>query len=264
MISYPNIDPVAVDLGFAKVHWYGLMYLLGFAGAWWLGVKRSAVADSGWNKDQVSDLIFYGALGVILGGRIGYILFYNFSAFLDNPAIILKIWQGGMSVHGGMLGVFLALYLFARKTNKTFFQASDFIAPMVPIGLGAGRIGNFINKELPGRATESDLPWAMDFGDHIARHPSSLYQALSEGLLLFLILFFYSRVSRPRMAVSAMFMIGYGSFRFITEFFRTPDAHLGFVAFGWLTRGQQLSIPMVLFGLYLLYLIRKKHTAQGD
>ena len=204
MISYPNIDPVAVDLGFAKVHWYGLMYLLGFAGAWWLGVKRAAVADSGWNKDQVSDLIFYGALGVILGGRIGYILFYNFSAFLDNPAIILKIWQGGMSFHGGMLGVFLALYLFARKTNKTFFQVSDFIAPMVPIGLGAGRIGNFINKELPGRATESDLPWAMDFGDHIARHPSSLYQALSEGLLLFLILFFYSRVSRPRMAVSAM------------------------------------------------------------
>ncbi|MDH5766271.1 MAG: prolipoprotein diacylglyceryl transferase [Gammaproteobacteria bacterium] len=262
MINYPEINPVAIDLGFAKVHWYGLMYLIGFLGSWWLGVVRAKQPDSDWNKDQVADVIFYGALGVILGGRIGYILFYNFSSFIDNPIIIFKIWQGGMSFHGGMLGVFIALYLFGRKTQKTFFQVSDFIAPMVPIGLGAGRIGNFINKELPGRMTESDVPWAMDFGDHIARHPSSLYQAFTEGLLLFVILFYVSSKSTPRMMISAIFMICYGSFRFVTEFFRMPDEHLGFVAFGWLTKGQQLSIPMVLFGLYLLYLIRKNKTSE--
>lgn len=260
MITYPDINPVALDLGFAKIHWYGLMYLIGFLGAWWLGNARCKMPGSSWDKEQVSDVIFYGALGVVLGGRIGYILFYNFSAFLDNPLILFKIWQGGMSFHGGMLGVFIALYLFARKTNRTFFQVSDFIAPMVPIGLGAGRIGNFINKELWGRPVESSIPWAMDYGDHIARHPSSLYQALTEGLLLFIILFFYSRKPRPTMAVSAVFMIGYGSFRFITEFFRTPDAQLGYIAFGWMTRGQELSIPMVLFGLYLFYLIRKKQA----
>jgi len=262
MITYPEINPVAIDLGFAKVHWYGLMYLVGFLGSWWLGVIRAKQPDSEWNKDQVADVIFYGALGVILGGRIGYILFYNFAAFIDNPIIIFKIWQGGMSFHGGMLGVFIALYLFGRKTHKTFFQVSDFIAPMVPIGLGAGRIGNFINKELPGRAVESDIPWAMDFGDHIARHPSSLYQALTEGLLLFVILFYVSSKSTSRMMVSAIFMISYGCFRFFTEFFRMPDEHLGFIAFGWLTKGQQLSIPMVLFGLYLLYLIRKNKTSE--
>ncbi|MCW9015245.1 MAG: prolipoprotein diacylglyceryl transferase [Gammaproteobacteria bacterium] len=263
MISYPDIDPVAIDVGFAKVHWYGLMYLIGFAGSWWLGIKRAALPNSLWNKDQVADVIFYGALGVVLGGRIGYILFYNFAAFVDNPFILFQIWQGGMSFHGGMLGVFIALYLFAKKTNKTFFQVSDFIAPMVPVGLGAGRVGNFINKELPGRETDASISWAFDYGDHIARHPSALYQAFTEGLLLFLLLFFYSKKPRPTMAVSALFMIGYGSFRFITEFFRTPDAHLGFVAFGWLTKGQQLSIPMVLFGLYLIYLIRKKEKSEA-
>jgi phosphatidylglycerol:prolipoprotein diacylglycerol transferase len=260
MISYPDINPVAVDLGFAKIHWYGLMYLVGFVGAWWLGTLRAKQPDSGWHKDQVADLIFYGALGVILGGRIGYILFYNFSAFTENPILLFKIWQGGMSFHGGMLGVFVALYLFARKTGKTFFQVSDFIAPMVPIGLGAGRIGNFINKELLGRPVDAEISWAMDFGDHIARHPSQVYQALSEGLLLFLILWFYSSRPRPRMAVSALFLIGYGGFRFITEFFRTPDAHIGFVAFDWMTKGQQLSIPMILIGSYLLYLAYKNKS----
>lgn len=263
MLTFPDINPVAIDLGAIKVHWYGLMYLLGFAGAWWLGIKRAALENSGWNKDQVADVIFYGALGVILGGRIGYILFYNFSAFLENPFILLRIWEGGMSFHGGMLGVFLAYYLFAKKTNKTFFQVADFLAPMIPIGLGAGRIGNFINKELLGRPVESAVPWAMDFGDHIARHPSQLYQALSEGLLLFLILYFYTKKSRPSMAASALFMIAYGCFRFITEFFRTPDSHIGFVAFDWMTKGQQLSIPMIAVGLYLFYLIYSKNTGKA-
>jgi len=258
MITYPEINPAAIDLGVVKVHWYGLMYLFGFLAAWWFGKVRAKQENSGWNNEQVSDVIFYGAMGVILGGRIGYILFYNFDLFLSNPIIILRIWEGGMSFHGGMLGVFAGLYLFARKTNKTFFQVSDFIAPMVPLGLGFGRIGNFINKELWGRPADSAVPWAMDFGDHIARHPSSLYQALTEGLLLFLILFFYSRKTRPRMAVSGAFMMLYGVFRFATEFYRTPDEHLGFVMFDWMTKGQQLSVPMIIIGIALIVYAYKK------
>jgi phosphatidylglycerol---prolipoprotein diacylglyceryl transferase len=257
MLTYPSINPVAIDLGVAKIHWYGLMYLIGFAGSWWLGVLRASRPNSGWEKEQVADLVFYGALGVIIGGRVGYVLFYNFPVFLENPIVIVQIWQGGMSFHGGMIGVFVALYLFARKTQKSFFQVSDFIAPMVPIGLGAGRLGNFINGELLGRPAEVNLPWAMDFGDHIARHPSQLYQAMTEGLILFLVLWFYSSKPRPRMAVSALFLICYGCFRFITEFFRTPDAQLGFVAFDWMTKGQELSIPMIGVGLYILYIVRR-------
>lgn len=261
MLTYPDINPVAIDFGVVKIHWYGLMYLIGFAGSWWLGVIRASKPNSGWKKDEVADLVFYGALGVIIGGRAGYVLFYNFSVFIDNPLSIFQIWQGGMSFHGGMIGVFVALYLFARKTQKTFFQVSDFIAPMVPIGLGTGRIGNFINAELLGRPAETNLPWVMDFGDHIARHPSQLYQALSEGLLLFLILWFYSSKPRPRMAVSALFLIFYGCFRFTTEFFRTPDAHIGFVAFDWMTKGQELSIPMIMAGIFILYLSQKNKTS---
>lgn len=260
MLTYPDINPVALDLGAVKVHWYGLMYLFGFLGAWWLGAVRARDKNSGWNRQQVSDVIFYGALGVILGGRIGYILFYNFDVFIDNPLIILRIWEGGMSFHGGMLGVFIALYMFGRKTGKTFFQVSDFIAPMVPIGLGFGRLGNFINKELWGRPAESSVPWLMDFGDQIARHPSSLYQALTEGLLLFVILLVFSSRPRPVMAVSGVFLFAYGVFRFITEFFRTPDSHLGFVMFDWMTKGQQLSVPMIIAGLIILFLAYKKQT----
>lgn len=263
MISYPNINPVAIDLDVVKVHWYGLMYLFAFLSAWWLGNLRAKSADSDWTKQHVSDVIFYGALGVILGGRIGYILFYNFDTFLGNPAIIIRIWEGGMSFHGGMLGVFLALYLFARKTGRSFFQVSDFIAPMVPLGLGFGRLGNFINKELWGRPAESSIPWAMDYGDHIARHPSALYQALTEGLLLFVILFVFTRKPRPAMSVSGLFMLCYGSFRFITEFFRTPDSHLGYVMFDWMTKGQQLSIPMIIVGVFVIYLAYRKPKAEA-
>jgi phosphatidylglycerol:prolipoprotein diacylglycerol transferase len=262
MLTYPNIDPVAVAIGPLKIHWYGLMYLIGFVGSWWLGVRRAQRPDIGWSRKQVEDLIFFGALGVVLGGRIGYTLFYNLPAFLDNPLSIFYIWQGGMSFHGGMLGVFTALYIFGRRNGMGFFQVSDFIAPMVPIGLGAGRIGNFINRELWGRPVESALPWALDYGDHIARHPSALYQALSEGLLLFIILWLYSSKPRPRMAVSAAFMFFYGCFRFTTEFFRTPDAQLGFIAFDWLTMGQLLSLPMIIFGIVTYWLAMKSASTK--
>lgn len=258
MIIYPDIDSVAFSIGTLKVHWYGLMYLIGFVGAWFYGVQRIKREDINWTRKQVEDVIFYGAMGVILGGRLGYTLFYNLPIFIDNPISILYIWQGGMSFHGGMLGVFIGLYLFGRQNGMSFFQVSDFIAPWVPIGLGAGRIGNFINKELWGRQMETVMPWAMDYGDHIARHPSSLYQALTEGLLLFLILWWYSSKPRPLMAISAVFMFCYGSFRFITEFFRIPDQHLGFIAFDWLTMGQVLSLPMIIFGIVVFYIAHKK------
>lgn len=257
MIDYPNIDPVVVSLGSLKIHWYGLMYLVGFVSAWQLGLYRIKKGHSDWTNKQVEDLIFYGALGVVLGGRIGYTFFYNFSTFIDNPLSIIYIWQGGMSFHGGLIGVIAAFYLFARNHKKTFFQVSDFMAPMVPIGLGAGRIGNFINKELIGRPMEASLPWAMDYGDHVARHPSSLYQALTEGLLLFIIVWIYSSKKRPSMAVSAVFIGCYGLFRFTTEFFRTPDAQIGFIAFDWLTMGQLLSLPMILVGLITYYMAMK-------
>ncbi len=260
MLTYPNIDPVALSLGPLKIHWYGLMYLVGFGAAWWLGRVRARapngtranVPNSGWTAEQVSDMIFYGALGAVLGGRLGYILFYDLPTYLDNPFKMLKIWEGGMSFHGGMLGVLVATWLFGRKTGKSFFQVTDFLAPLVPIGLGAGRIGNFINGELWGKVT--DVSWAMVFphGGALPRHPSQLYQALLEGLIFFLILWLYSRKPRPTMAVSGLFLLCYGVFRFVVEFVREPDQQLGYLAFGWLTMGQVLSAPMIVGGIGLL------------
>jgi phosphatidylglycerol:prolipoprotein diacylglycerol transferase len=188
MLQYPEIDPVAVSFGPVAVHWYGLMYLIGFVGGWWLGVVRARKPGSGWNPQEIGDLLFYVALGVILGGRIGYILFYNFGLFLEDPLMLFRIWQGGMSFHGGLLGVLIAMWLYGRKTGRTFFCVTDFMAPFVTIGLGAGRIGNFINGELWGRPT--DLPWGMvlPFVDNQPRHPSMLYEAFLEGLVLFAIL----------------------------------------------------------------------------
>lgn len=246
MLTYPEIDPVALSLGPLKVHWYGLMYVVGFAGAWFLG--RSRANRMGWNKSQIDDLIFYAAMGVILGGRIGYVLFYSFSSFLQNPIILFKVWQGGMSFHGGLLGVLLAMYLFGRKVQARFFEVTDFIAPLVPIGLLAGRIGNFINGELWGKPT--DAPWGMLVPQHspVPVHASQLYEAALEGLALFLILWCYSHKPRAVGRVSALFLIGYGSFRFLVEFVRLPDAHLGYLAFGWLTMGQLLTLPMLLLG----------------
>jgi len=258
MLTYPEIDPAAIRIGNFAVHWYGLMYLVGFLGGWWLGRVRARRPGSGWDPEEIGDLLFYVALGVILGGRIGYILFYNFGMFLDDPLVLFRIWQGGMSFHGGLLGVILAVWLYARKTGRAFFQVTDFIAPFVTIGLGAGRIGNFINGELWGRPT--DLPWGMvfPFVDNQPRHPSMLYEALLEGLVLFLILWFYSAKPRPTMAVSGMFLLWYGIFRFLVEFVREPDAHIGFIAFGWVTMGHLLSAPMILLGASLLWLARRR------
>ncbi len=253
MINYPAIDPVAIALGPVKIHWYGIMYLVGFVGAWWAGTYRSKKPEfAPWTPERMSDVLFYGAMGVIVGGRLGYILFYDLENVLNEPLRIIRIWEGGMSFHGGLLGVIAAMWLFGRKVRQPFFQVTDFIAPLVPIGLFAGRIGNFINGELWGK--QSDVPWAMVFpsGGEVARHPSQLYQAALEGIALFVILWFFSRKPKPTMAVSGMFLLCYGVFRFVVEFVRVPDQHLGYLALEWVTMGQILSLPMILFGAFLL------------
>ena len=257
MLTYPEINPIAFSIGPLKIHWYGVMYLVGFGSAWFLATIRANKANSGWTKNEVADLIFYAALGVVLGGRIGYMLFYNFSNLLHNPLSLFKVWEGGMSFHGGMLGVFLAMLIFAKRFHKRFFDVTDFIAPFVPLGLAVGRLGNFINGELWGRVT--NLPWGMLYPDagSFPRHPSQLYECLGEGLLLFLILWVYSSKPRPRMAVSGLFLVAYGVIRFSLEFFRQPDLQLGFVAWGWLTMGQLLSLPMIVVGLVLFYIVHQ-------
>jgi phosphatidylglycerol:prolipoprotein diacylglycerol transferase len=252
MWHYPEIDPVALSLGPIQIHWYGVTYLVGLSLAWWL-LRKRALSSERWTADQITDLIFYGAIGIVLGGRIGYMLFYGWANLVENPLDLFKVWQGGMSFHGGMIGVILAEYLYTRKHRFSFIEIVDFIAPAAPLGLGMGRLGNFINAELPGRVT--DVPWALIYpGDSVGRHPSSLYQFALEGLVLFLILYFFSIRTRPHMAVSGLFLLLYGGFRCFSELFREPDAHLQFVAFGWLTMGQALSSPMVILGMIFLYL----------
>lgn len=260
MIPYPHIDPIAFSIGPLKVHWYGIMYVIGFLAAWGLGTYRAKKPNSPFTPDQVADLLFYGALGVILGGRLGYMLFYDIPNFLHNPLIFFRVWDGGMSFHGGLIGVIVALWLYTRKLKMPIFVATDFIAPFVPIGLGAGRIGNFINGELWGRVT--DVPWAMVFpkAGPLPRHPSQLYEFLLEGVLLFIILWFFSKKPKPMMAISALFLLGYGCLRFFVEFFRQPDPQMGFVAFGWMTEGQLLCIPMVIIGALMLWLAYKKKS----
>lgn len=253
MLIHPQFDPVAIHLGPIAVRWYGLMYLLAFALALVLG--RTRIRTQPWlklvNRD-LDDMLFLGVLGVVLGGRLGYILFYKPLEYLHDPIRVFFVWEGGMSFHGGFLGVILAMWWIARSRQRHWFEITDFVAPLVPLGIGAGRIGNFINGELWGRPT--DVPWAMVFpqADEIARHPSQLYEFVLEGLVLFAIVWLYSRRWRPLGAVSAVFLIGYGGLRFLVEFTREPDSFLGLLALG-LSMGQWLSLPMVLGGVAMLW-----------
>ncbi|MEM0909934.1 MAG: prolipoprotein diacylglyceryl transferase [Pseudomonadota bacterium] len=255
-LPFPDISPILLDLGILQIRWYSVMYLIGFAAAYLLAKHRLQRVK--WTNDQLSDLLFWCFIGVIAGGRVGYVFFYSFSRFLDNPLYLFKLWEGGMSFHGGCIGVILAAYLFARKQKWEFLRVGDFITPLVPIGLGAGRIGNFINGELWGRVT--DVPWAFVFptGGPLPRHPSQLYQFFFEGLVLFLVLWIYSKKPRPVGSVGGLFLLGYGSSRFFVEFFREPDKGIGLNSLG-LSQGQMLCIPMIIAGVILLYIAFTKH-----
>ncbi len=279
------IDPVAFAIGPLSVHWYGIMYLLAFV-FFWVGGRYLAQHRPwfGWQANEVGDFLFYGMLGVILGGRLGYVFFYSFGSLLENPLFLFRINEGGMSFHGGLLGVMAAMWLYGRKTGRSFWGVADFVAPLAPIGLGLGRLGNFIGGELWGRVT--DVPWAMIFAnaiqpggwqsealharwmsgelDHLARHPSQLYQAGLEGLLLgFLLLWFSARPRKPA-AISGAFLLGYGCFRLVAEYFREPDAHIGFLAGEWLTMGMFLSLPMILAGILLMTLPVERKKGATD
>jgi phosphatidylglycerol:prolipoprotein diacylglycerol transferase len=257
MLTHPLIDPVALQLGPLSVHWYGLTYLMAFGLFYGLATLRLSHRPfrhlPEWSRRDIEDILFLGVLGVILGGRVGYCLFYKPAYYLAHPLEILSVWQGGMSFHGGLLGVMVAMVWFARSRHRPFLQVMDFVAPCVPTGLAAGRVGNFINGELWGRVADPSLPWGMVFrgaGD-LPRHPSQLYQIALEGLLLFVLLWWFARRDRPTGQVSGAFLLGYGFFRFVAEFFREPDAHLGLLSLG-MSMGQWLCVPMMLGGLALL------------
>ena len=265
MWHYPEINPVALALGPFKIHWYGLMYLLGFGVGWRLGLLR-AKTKSDWNHDRVSDLLFFAVCGVVLGGRIGYMLFYDLPGFLAQPWRLVMVWQGGMSFHGGLIGVILAMVLFARKSKLRFFQVADFVAPIVPIGLFFGRIGNFINGELWGKITDSPLGmWVYDpyLQRLVQKYPTQLLEAMLEGVVLFGILWIYSIKSRPEGATSGLFLFCYGIFRIFVEFFRMPDAQLGYLLWNWVTMGQILSLPMVVFGAGFMIWAYRKSIGRG-
>jgi phosphatidylglycerol:prolipoprotein diacylglycerol transferase len=257
-----DIDPVAIRLGPLAIHWYGLMWVTGIVGGWWWGAYRARRYPLlGWRSEEVGDLAFYVAMGAVLGGRLGYVLFYNLGYYIQHPFSIFAIWSGGMSFHGGLLGVCAAMWWYARKTQRPFFIVADFMAGLAPIGLAAGRLGNFINQELWGSVTT--LPWGVVFktGGPLPRHPSQLYEFALEGVALFLIIAWYSSKPRPAAAASGLFLAGYGAFRFLVEFVREPDAHLGYLAFGWVTMGQVLSLPMILFGTGLMWWAYRRKAA---
>lgn len=280
MIFFNDIDPIAVQVGPLGIHWYGLMYLGGFVAGYWLGARRVAAGRLVATKDAYGDLMFYAMLGVILGGRIGYLLFYSHE-WLRDPLMVLKVWEGGMSFHGGLLGVILATVIWSRKQQRRFWDTIDFVAPLVPIGLGLGRLGNFIGGELWGAKTNAG--WGVVFPSALAdlgastqelramfeqgllnaeaRHPTQLYEAFLEGVVMFAVLWWYSAKPRPRYAVSGLFALMYGLFRFAIEFVRQPDAQLGYLAFGWVTMGQLLSVPLIATGLVLLWLSRRAPVA---
>jgi len=264
MLNFPNIDPVAVHLGPIAVHWYGLMYLIAFILCWAVLTLRLRQKHTAFTQEQLADILFYGALGVVIGGRLGYMLFYAWPDVTQAPWRIVMVWQGGMSFHGGLLGVLIAMVLYARKIGTTMLTITDFIAPAIPLGLGVGRIGNFINSELWGHVTT--VPWGVIFpnGGDLPRHPSQLYEFLLEGVVLFSVLWVFSSKPRPRGAVSGLFLILYGLFRIFVEFFRLPDTQIGYLAFGWLTEGQLLSLPMLLFGVILMtYAYRGKRSCNN-
>lgn len=254
MLSFPDIDPIAVQIGPLAIRWYGIAYLLSFGLAWWLMSYRARRHQRGWTAEQISDLVFYTALGAILGGRLGHVVFYDLESYLRDPLAIVKVWQGGMSFHGGLLGSLVALGCYAKKQAVGFFEVADFLAPVVPVGLCLGRIANFVNGELWG--TPTNLPWGVVFPDPsagpIPRHPSQLYEAALEGVLLFVVLWAFSSRPRPQRAVSGLFLLGYGAVRFLVEFVKVPEPPLGYLAFGWLTMGQVLTFPMLIGGGWLL------------
>lgn len=262
MLIHPMPDPIALSIGPLSIHWYGLMYLLAFGLFILLGrlrIKQPHIAAAGWRVEDIEDMLFYGVLGVIIGGRLGEVLFYHPDYYFAHLLEIAAIWKGGMSFHGGFLGVLVAMAIWSRKHGRRLMDVMDFIAPLVPLGYAAGRIGNFINAELPGRVADASLPWAMIWPnvDSLPRHPSPLYQALVDGVLLFIVLWLYARKPRPYLAVSGVFALGYGCARFFTEYFRMPDYEVSFA--GWtISAGQMLSLPMIVLGLILLIVAYKK------
>ncbi len=263
MLVHPQFDPVAVSLGPVQIHWYGLTYLAAFGLFLWLAslrTKQPQFASVDWARRDVEDLLFYGVIGVVIGGRLGYVLFYKPGHYLANPLEIFAVWKGGMAFHGGLLGVLTTMWWFARSRGRHFLEVTDLIAPCVPTGLASGRVGNFVNGELWGRAADPSLPWAMVFpqsGTSFPRHPSQIYQFLLEGLLLFVLLWIYARRPRQLGIVSGMFLIGYGSFRFIVEYFREPDSFLGLLALD-MSMGQWLCVPMVLLGGVLVWMGQRR------
>jgi phosphatidylglycerol:prolipoprotein diacylglycerol transferase len=262
MLIHPQFDPIAIALGPLKVHWYGLTYLAAFSLFYLLAnmrARQAHFAQLGWDRQMVEDLLFFGVLGVVLGGRLGYVIFYKPAYYFSHPSEILAVWQGGMAFHGGLLGVITAMAVYAKRQGRHFFEVADLVAPCVPVGLAAGRVGNFINGELWGRAADPALPWAMIFpqsGTYFPRHPSQLYQFSLEGVLLFVLLWWYAKTERPRGAVAGAFLLGYGVFRFVAEYFREPDSFLGLLALN-MSMGQWLCVPMIVLGALFWSMAKK-------